>query len=88
MSQITTTPTLFEELDYRESDGIEVWLLWDRASDEVVVVVADEKTNETFEVTTCGREPLDVFRHPYAYRGCPSSAEPPPAATRPAQATT
>jgi hypothetical protein len=32
-------------------------------------VVADEKTNETFHVTTHGRKPLDVFRHPYAYHG-------------------
>jgi hypothetical protein len=87
MSQITTTPKLFEELDYRESDDLEVWLLWNRTSNEAVVLVVDEKTSETFEVATHGRKPLDVFRHPYAYRGCESSAEAASGDTRPAQAT-
>jgi hypothetical protein len=64
----TTTANLFEELDYRESDGIEVWLLWSRATNATVVFVADLKTNESFELTTEGRDPLELFQHPYAYR--------------------
>ena len=68
MSQIATAPQLFEELDYRENDGIEVWLLWNRETDEPIVVVSDGKTDDFFEVATKGHSPLQVFRHPYAYR--------------------
>jgi hypothetical protein len=74
MTGITTTPKLFEELDYRENDGIEVWLLWSRATNATVVFVADLKMNESFELKTQGRDPLEVFRHPYAHLDCCVSA--------------
>jgi hypothetical protein len=72
MTQIAAAPQLFEELDYRENDGIEVWLLWNRETNEPIVVVSDGKTDDFFEVETKGRSPLEVFRHPYAYRRRPS----------------
>jgi hypothetical protein len=55
------------ELDYRSNDGIEVWLLWRQAEDELVVVVSDERSGEFFELATEAREALEVFEHPYAY---------------------
>jgi hypothetical protein len=63
MSRVTAT-----ELDYRESGWIEVSLLWDRESDQLIVAVRDKATDEGFEITVenNGRA-LDVFHHPYAY---------------------
>ena len=46
----TQTQTLFVELDYRENDGIEVSLLWSRATDELTVLVCDSRTDESFEL--------------------------------------
>ena len=58
---------LFEELAYRENDGIEVSLLWNRASDSVTVFVSDTKSGDTFELAVGTDSPLEVFNHPYAY---------------------
>jgi hypothetical protein len=58
----------FEELDYRGNQEIEVWLLWSRSDNEVLVMVADGKSDETFCLSVSGAEALDAFRHPFAYR--------------------
>jgi hypothetical protein len=58
---------MFEELDYRENDAIQVALLWNRADDGLVVRVLDAKTDEAFELTVRPCEALDAFRHPFAY---------------------
>ena len=65
----TTTETIssFEELDYRESDGIQVSLLWSRATNHLSVLVFDTKTGEQVELRVEAREALDAFRHPFAY---------------------
>ena len=65
----TTTRTTgsFEELDYRESDGIEVSLLWSRATNELSVLVADTKTDELLELHIQAHEAMDAFHHPFAY---------------------
>jgi hypothetical protein len=55
------------ELSQRESDGIEVQLLWERDTDRLVVVVFDVKTETEFEVPAKPDEALEVFRHPFAY---------------------
>jgi hypothetical protein len=55
------------ELDYRESDGIAVTLLWYADLDVVAVRVVDGETEEEFEVEVAARDALDAFRHPYAY---------------------
>jgi hypothetical protein len=62
-----TEPRLFEELDYRESDGIEVSLLWDRGENSVSVFVVDTKAGASFEVQVDARDALRAFHHPYAY---------------------
>jgi hypothetical protein len=63
-ANITST---FEELDYREADGIEVSLLWSRTDNTVSVLVTDAKTNDCFELHVRNEDALDAFRHPFAY---------------------
>lgn len=62
--------TAFEtlrELDYRNSDGIEVFLLWNPRTDETFISVSDFKS-ESEEMFPVSREnAADAFRHPYAY---------------------
>ena len=56
------------ELDHRSNDGIDVRLLWDPATDRVLVAVADAKTGAEFTVPVRGdQRAYDVFHHPYAY---------------------
>lgn len=65
----TTTQTTgsFEELDYRESDGIEVSLLWSRDTNDLSVLVVDTKTDELLELRIRPHEAMDAFHHPFAY---------------------
>ena len=67
MTSVTETIGKFEELDYRENDGIEVSLLWSRADNSLSVFVVDAKTDELFELPVRVEEALDAFRHPFAY---------------------
>ena len=65
------------ELDYRESGWIEVSLLWDRDTDELIVAVRDKATDESFEIRVENNaHALDVFHHPYAYAPEPDAASP------------
>jgi hypothetical protein len=58
---------LRKELAYRESDGIEVSLLWNEPSDALFVVVHDRRVNELFELEVDASQALDAFHHPYAH---------------------
>lgn len=63
-----TRPTVPRELDARNSDGIQVRLLWHPEDDHVSVAVNDTKTGEAFDLPVHDGQPaLDVFQHPYAY---------------------
>jgi hypothetical protein len=65
-----TTTTLTRELDHRESDGIEVRLLWRPHDDAALVAVSDSRTGESFALEVRdGERALDVFHHPFAYAG-------------------
>ena len=65
---MSTTTTLTRELDHRESDGIEVRLLWRAHDDAVLVAVSDSRSGDAFTIEVLpGERPTDVFRHPYAY---------------------
>jgi hypothetical protein len=56
------------ELDYRESGCMEVSLLWDRDTDELIVSVRDRASDDSFEIVVENNaHALDVFNHPYAY---------------------
>jgi hypothetical protein len=64
--------TIFEtsearELDHRSGDGIEVFLLWEPGTNGVFVAVADERTQDRFEVRVDPAAALDAFHHPFAY---------------------
>ena len=56
-----------EELDSRESDGIEVSLLWSKADGSLVVAVFDARTAEQFELAVEPEQAHDAFEHPFAY---------------------
>lgn len=65
-----TTTTLTRELDHRESDGIEVRLLWRPHDDTALVSVSDARSGDSFSIEVRdGERAVDVFRHPYAYAG-------------------
>jgi hypothetical protein len=69
MDMSTTSETYLRELDQRNSDGIDVRLLWNSATDAVTVSVNDTKRRESFELEVDGADALDAFNHPYAYAG-------------------
>ncbi len=46
-----TDTSRFDELDYRENDGIQVSLVWSRDDNRLAVLVVDTKTDETFELS-------------------------------------
>jgi hypothetical protein len=67
MSASIETRSTFEELDYREGDGIAVSLLWSRVENSLSVLVVDARTDEQFELSVEPAEAMTVFRHPFAY---------------------
>ena len=62
---MTQAPTL--ELDYRETDGIQVRLLWWPAADRITVEVVDEPRGDSFALVVPKHLALDAFHHPFAY---------------------
>jgi len=58
---------MIHELAYRESDGIEIALLWTMAEDQVLVRVSDTRASECFEVAVASDKALDAFDHPFVY---------------------
>jgi hypothetical protein len=63
----STPDRAVRELDRRTSDGINVLLLWNSVADEVVVVVRDTRSDESFEVQVAAADALLAFHHPFAY---------------------
>ena len=64
----------YRELAYRVNDGVEVVLFWQHNSDDLTVVVSDERRGAYFELAAAPDQALDVFNHPYAhaaFRGLP-----------------
>ena len=54
------------ELDHRLGDGIEVRLLWNAETKDVLVSVA-ERDGLGFEFQVPPTDALEAFHHPYAY---------------------
>lgn len=70
MSRVTAI-----ELDYRQCAWVEVSLLWDRETDELIVSVRDSESSEAFELTVENNgKALDAFHHPYDYAPKPAAA--------------
>jgi hypothetical protein len=68
----TTTPIeTVSELAFRETQGIAVSLVWDRATDALTVIVHDRDARETVRIPAPADRAMDVFRHPYAHVGAP-----------------
>jgi hypothetical protein len=63
----TFDPTAAREVDARATDGVEVRLLWDPATDRVAVEVNDSRSGEQFAIPVAGADALDAFHHPFAY---------------------
>ena len=56
------------ELDHRNTDGIDVRLMWERETGRVYVTVDDARTGSAFTVEVGENDsPIEVFRHPYAH---------------------
>jgi hypothetical protein len=55
------------ELAARESDGINVLLLWHPGSDDLTLSVEDVRIGECFRLAVAPDRALDAFYHPYAY---------------------
>lgn len=64
------------DLAFRSGGGVEIALLWTRATGRVAVGVFDAALGGQFEVAVAeGQSPLDVFEHPFAY-AAPRGGEP------------
>jgi hypothetical protein len=61
------TETQYEELSSRESNGIRVSLVWNRADDTVKVSVYDARSDSSFDLDVGNDPPLEVYNHPFAY---------------------
>lgn len=57
------------ELDHRVGDGIEVRLLWNAETNDVLVSLA-ERDGVSFEFQVRPTDALDAFHHPFAYAAC------------------
>ena len=60
-------PVDWRELASRESDGLAVSLLWNAATDQVKVTVADSRLDHDFELHVAGADALAAFYHPFAF---------------------
>jgi hypothetical protein len=74
MTNATSEKTI-RELDRRTSDGIDVRLLWNSLTDQVVVAVQDARTLESFELQVAPDDASFAFHHPYAYASCPPTPD-------------
>jgi hypothetical protein len=55
------------ELDFRSNNGVNVLLLWHRATRRLTIFVYDEHTGGSFEFAVDATDARDAFQHPYAY---------------------
>ena len=63
----TSAATQRRELAHRSTNGIDVTLLWTKASNVVTIAVVDSHSGEELEFDVAGSRALDAFNHPYAY---------------------
>jgi hypothetical protein len=61
------TATDTRELAARESDGINVFLLWHPRQNELTVSVEDVRLGDCFNLAVAPDRALDAFYHPFAY---------------------
>jgi hypothetical protein len=56
-----------QELAARESDGIQVLLLWHPDEDALTVTVEDTRVGDCFQLAVAPDRALEAFYHPFAY---------------------
>jgi hypothetical protein len=59
--------TDIRELAARESDGINVLLLWHPRENALTVSVEDARIGDCFQLSVTPDRALDAFYHPFAY---------------------
>jgi hypothetical protein len=55
------------ELNYRNSNGIEVFLLWDSITGQTFIAVCDSHEDSEIMFPVAPEKAADAFQHPYAY---------------------
>jgi hypothetical protein len=55
------------ELAARDSDGIQVLLLWHPRENALTVSVEDARVGDRFHLAVAPERALDAFYHPFAY---------------------
>ena len=55
------------ELDFCESAGLQVTLLWQAVGNRIWVCVRDARTDDAFAFGVAPADALDAFHHPFAY---------------------
>lgn len=70
-----TSDKATRELDGRTHDGLDVRLLWNSLTNQVVVAVHDARSGDSFELHVPAGDAVFAFHHPYAYANCPPSTD-------------
>ena len=63
----STPETTIRELDHRNSDGIDVRLLWNQRTNGVSMAIEDTHLGQSLTFDVEARDALAAFHHPYAY---------------------
>jgi hypothetical protein len=64
---MAATDIIRQELAHRTSNGIDVTLCWNKATNRVSVEVTDVRFDDSFAFEVPGSHALDAFHHPYVY---------------------
>jgi hypothetical protein len=64
---MNATEAEVRELDFRESAGLQVTLLWQAVGDRIWVRVRDARSKDAFAFDVAPADALDAFHHPFAY---------------------
>ncbi len=67
MIDTTAIFTPLRELAHRNTDGIDVTLMWDPVDDRAFVAVVDMTNGVVFDIEVGDESPMQVYNHPYAY---------------------
>jgi hypothetical protein len=67
MQSISPATPQTRELAARDSDGIQVQLLWHPDENALTVSVEDVRVGDRFQLAVAPDRALDAFYHPFAY---------------------
>lgn len=62
-----TSEIEIRELGHRYNDGLDITLFWNPGTNDVFVVVEDQRDGKAFKLDVDAADALDAFRHPFAY---------------------